>query len=637
MSLSLKALLASVLFCLGISSQALARDLVVDRAFVADPSGTWTVNDARAQKLKPFSGLLTQGYGAGAIWVRLRIAPDTVSASADVGQFLRVRPIFLDDIRLYDEAEGFRPKPPLGDRHPLSASDEPGPFYVFKLQRGVSERALWLRIQTTSTRLAHFEVLQEDVLRHSNLTLQTLTSIYLALIGTFLFLGIFQSVVRRDSLNWSFTAYQLIALVHGVVALGHARWWADKLLPPAVLDRAFSFFIVCLTFAVLLFTATLVRETSQTRWSRYLLYGLFAALLGLIGMQFGGLLSLSLIINSVAAVILPTLFFIYVIFLPVRKAENERTTGLPKAAVVTYFGLTLGVAYLGAMPVLGWFPAVELSLYWIQIYCVCSGLLMLGVLQYRAMIVSRQRDALIAETQRANERAELERAQRIERQQLLNMLGHELKTPMATLRMLLGDRNIPGDLSKRLSAPLTEMKEVVERTVQSGQLEEGGIELRLQQCDLISVVQEQVSSLSTTDRVVFRFEPGLKSEAMINTDPYFIGVIVRNLLDNAVKYSPEHSAIQLDLVFSDDRKSWWLTVKNKVGRAGRPDPEKIFLKYWRSPNATYRSGSGQGLYIVYRLAGLLGGKLSLEPDHEWVNFRLEMPVDPVYANRTIHD
>lgn len=630
MSLFPRTLLVYALLWLGVSSQVLARDLIIERAFIDDPSGVWTVDDARAQQLKTFSGLLTQGYGTGAIWVRLRINPGPGDTPANEPLFLRIRPIFLDSIQLYDQAESFVPRVPVGDRHPLSARDEPGPFYVFELSRTVAQRDVWLRIETTSTRLAHFEVLEEPEMRSDNFKLQMFTSVYLALIGTFLMLGLIQSVIRRDTLNWSFTGYQFIAFAHGAIALGYARWWAESLLPPAVLDGLFSFFIVCLTFAALLFTAALLREISQSRWRNYLVYGIFAVLLGLLILQFTGFMSLSLLINSLAALILPTLFFIYAIFQPKKETVGSQVPGLPKAAVTTYFGLTLAVAYLGAMPVLGWFPAVELSLYWIQIYCVSSGLLMLGILQYRAHIIDRQRDTLIAETRSANERAALERAQRVERQQLLNMLGHELKTPMATIKMLLGDRNIPTDIAQRLAVPITEMKDVVERTVQSGQLEDGGIELQWQACDLPALIRDQLASLDEA-RIIFTIESATQESPIVQTDPHFLSVIIRNLLDNALKYSPDNSAIQLRLLFSSDENSWRLIVGNQVGRAGRPDPEKLFVKYWRSPSAAYRSGSGQGLYIVYRLAGLLGGRLSLEPHSELVLFRLEMPVTPGLA------
>jgi signal transduction histidine kinase len=102
--------------------------------------------------------------------------------------------------------------------------------------------------------------------------------------------------------------------------------------------------------------------------------------------------------------------------------------------------------------------------------------------------------------------------------------------------------------------------------------------------------------------------------------------VVRNLLDNALKYSPDGTPIDV-IVHADMSKSGWsMEVRNPVGRAGFPDPDRVFEKFWRSPRASYRSGSGQGLFIAWRLAQLMGGQLHYVPDKDCVSFRLELPM-----------
>jgi two-component system, sensor histidine kinase LadS len=620
------------LFSLGFSGKTLAAEHIVEQAYLDDPSGSLRPDEVRTRALTPFEGLLTRGYGKGAVWVRLRIDPRLSAVAPESRLFLRIRPIYLDTITLHDEAEGFAPRAAVGDRHPLSAQDEPASFYVLKILGGSQPRDLWLRVESTSTRLAHFEVLDESSLRDSKLRIQSYSSFYLALIAVFIIIGVMQSVIRRDALNISFTGYQIAGFLHAFLSLGYARWWTDGWVNPEVLDRLFSLVVVGFTFSVLSYSNALLRELGKNRLQDLTFLALFTVSLILIGLQFFGLFRLSLTLNMFVALVLPPLFLI----LSILRSGNGRAAswvpGLPKKIIVSYFFLTMIIAYIGVVPMLGWSSAAEINLYSLQIYCFVSGLLMVGLLQYRSHLFVRQQGALLAEMQHSKAQAALEKKQRIERQQLLNMLGHELKTPMATLKMLLGDRNIPTDIAKRLGAPLMEMKDVVERTVQSGQLEEGGIELQWQACDLPALIEEQLAGLPDHGRIIFTNENPANESAVAQTDPHFLGVIIRNLLDNALKYSPDNSKIQLRLEFASDRNSWQLTVRNEVGRAGRPDPEKLFLKYWRSPDASYRSGSGQGLYIVYRLAALLGGRLSLEPDTELVSFKLEMPVATRLAN-----
>lgn len=616
---------------LGYSTQAFAREPILERAFVTDASGAWTIEQAQLQALTPFEELLTGGYGTGAIWVRLRIDPRLTGVAANDSLFLRVRPMYLDHIQLFDQAEGFKPRAPIGDRQPISAQDEPAPFFLLKLKAGHEPRELWLRLESTSTRMAYFEVLDESTLRNSNLKIQSLASVYLTTVALFLVIGLLQAGSQRNGLTLAFVFYQIVTLINGVLSFGYARWLADGWIAPVVLDRLFSLNAIGFLFGLLFFSYAVTREISHIRSRTYVFFGLCLLPFILTIVQFIGLIRLSLAINALSCLILPTAFFIDAIFQARKKIGVSVKAGIPRSVVITYFGVSAAFACFAVLPIMGWSSAVEFNLYAVHLYAFSSGVLMLWLLQHRARVITKQRDTFLIEARQANARAELERTQRVERQQLLNMLGHELKTPMSTLKMLLGDQSIPKELAKRLSGPLTEMKEVVERTVQSGQLEDGEINLRWQQCDVVALIQDQLETMPGGDRGRLRVESGLQGAATIQTDPYFLGVIVRNLIDNALKYSPDDSTIQLTLRFAMHTNSWSLTVGNEVGRAGRPDPEKIFVRYWRSPHASYRSGSGQGLYIVHRLAGLLQGSLILEPNTGSVVFRLVMAVHPQFA------
>lgn len=628
-----RALIFSALLCPGLSGQIFANELIVDRAFVSDPSGSWTLEQARQQPLTAFNGVLTAGYGSGAIWVRLRIDPRLGNATPTDRIFLRIRPMYLDDIQLFDQAEDYVPRPAVGDRQPMSAQDEPAPFFLLKLRAGDAPRELWLRLESTSTRMAYLEVLDEPTLLDSKLKLQSLTSVYLTTIALFLVIGLLQAGSRRDGLNLAFVFFQIFTLANGVLSFGYARWLTDGWISPAMLDRLFSLNAVGFLFGLLLFSYAVTRELNRSRFRTYVFFGLCIAPIVLIGMQFLELIRLSLAMNALAGLLLPTIFFIDAIFQVRKKTVASVKSGLSKAVVITYFGLSAAFAYLAVLPIMGWSPAVEFNLYAVHLYAFLSGVLMLWLLQHRARLITKQRDALLIEARQANERAEFERTQRVERQQLLNMLGHELKTPMATLKMLLGDQSISKEWAQRLDGPLVEMKEVVERTVQSGQLEDGGIEIRWQTCNLVDLIQEQLKNLPGRERVAFTFDSSTQETGSIQTDPYFLGVVIRNLIDNALKYSPDNSTVQLRLHPFSQGGAWSITINNEVGRAGRPDPEKIFVRYWRSPNATYRSGSGQGLFIVHRLANLLGGSLKLEPDTPRVSFTLTLPLDLNLENK----
>jgi two-component system, sensor histidine kinase LadS len=606
------------------ASPAQAIDHIVEQSYAKDQTGTWDIAYATKQPTQPFTGLLTQGFGTEVLWVRLRIDPARSGAAAQDTLFLRMRPIFWDYIQLFDEAEGFVPRPPVGDRYPLSAQDEPANFYLLKIRAGNEPRDLWLRLQSTNSRFMYFEVLNESHLRQSNLQIQSLSGVYLALMTVFLLVGLNQLMIHRTPLNWLFTLYLTMALSHGVVILGYGRLWLAGWIAPEFFDRIFSFMVVCLTGTVLLFSYYLLKELSYSR-RRKIIYGGFACVLfGLLCLQWAGNVPLSLKLNAITALLLPVVFLIDAALAQPDPSRSARGTGLSKNVMVFYFGLTLLFVHLAAWPTLGWAWAVEFTIYAILFYSLTSGLLMLGILQYRAHLFNKQRNTLLNETRVANDRAELERFQRLERERLLAMLGHELKTPLATLKMMLGDKKIPTDTAHQLNEPLSEINELIERTVQSGQLENKAIGLRVQTVALLQVLQDTVMHLDERDRLQWMLPPDMELNT-VESDPFLLGMLMRNLIDNAFKYSPAGTPIEVILLPDNGKKGWIIEVRNAVGRAGFPDPERVFDKYWRSPDASYRSGSGQGLFIASRLAELMGGRLSYQRIENKVCFELKIP------------
>lgn len=121
---------------------------------------------------------------------------------------------------------------------------------------------------------------------------------------------------------------------------------------------------------------------------------------------------------------------------------------------------------------------------------------------------------------------------------------------------------------------------------------------------------------------------------VIRSDQQLISIIVQNLMDNALKYSLDQSLVSVTVKaqFSQGQPGVSIAVTSQVGPAGRPDPARVFQKYYRSTKAQRISGSGLGLPLSFGLAQLLGGWLRLEaPESEAVDapvcFVLWLPVN----------
>ena len=94
-----------------------------------------------------------------------------------------------------------------------------------------------------------------------------------------------------------------------------------------------------------------------------------------------------------------------------------------------------------------------------------------------------------------------------------------------------------------------------------------------------------------------------------------------NLLNNAVKYSPENSPVFVHA--HRQGKRLCISVSNEIGSAGPPDSERLFSKYYRSDGASGMSGSGIGLHWVYLVLEKTGDSIHYDCVDGRITFRLE--------------
>ena len=609
-----------VLFCGAFTTaHAAPIDNITGQSWFEDTSGRMTWPDVQNQPTTPFSGVLSRGYGTAPIWVKLRIDPAQSQTPPDKPLYLRIRPSYLDDLTLYDPLQTPAMQGPIGDLYPLAAQSAHSTRFTFSLPAGAGPRDIWVRLETSSTRMARFEVFNTQALAVSNGVLDMGGSFYLGLLGLFVLWGVIQFVLRPEPLMLCFVLHQVTALLFGSNTLGYTRLLLDDVVSPAIISTLTSGIGIFASGVAVLFAHFLLNEISHSRWRTRLIGLILAVFAALIGLLLSGRVMDALEGNMVLILVVPTLLLIMA--LASRSSPDPRSEGkLPKPWVVGYFVLTLVFTLFAAAPSLGLINAPELSLYIVLFYSLTSGLLMITMLVYRAHLHLLYQQAQAAKALISEQRAEQEKAHRLDRERLLAMMGHELKTPLATLRMLLGNQTIPEALSRRMDASIQDMTGVVDRVVQTGRLDDQATIVRLETCALGSVLSLALRDLPDNARVVI--EPKGQGADTLETDPDLLGIVLRNLLDNALKYSPPESTVTVRHVSDAQSGDWRIEVENLPGRAGWPDAVHVFDKYYRSPQASYRAGSGLGLFIVQELAHMIGAHIDYAPDAQYVRFVL---------------
>jgi len=114
----------------------------------------------------------------------------------------------------------------------------------------------------------------------------------------------------------------------------------------------------------------------------------------------------------------------------------------------------------------------------------------------------------------------------------------------------------------------------------------------------------------------------------VHADPDRLHQILENLLDNAIKYAPERTAVWIS---AEARSGGRVTtsVTNQVG-ARAPDPERIFDRFYRAdPSRSSAGGVGLGLAISRELALAQQGRLTAELGGDGsLCLKLDLPAAP---------
>ena len=234
--------------------------------------------------------------------------------------------------------------------------------------------------------------------------------------------------------------------------------------------------------------------------------------------------------------------------------------------------------------------------------------------------------------QMAAELASVDREQR----NLVATVSHELRTPLAALTATLenlADGVQPADAT-RLGAALAQARRagaLVGDLLELSRVDAGVVQLRLAEVDLEPLVDEVVAELVPTGRAV-RFDVEVPERLEVRADRTRLRQLLTNVLDNAVRHSPEGGEVRVRVVVAGER--WRLDVADDGPGVGATDRERVFERFGTltSPDSD-TGGTGLGLAIARWVASLHGGTVRFidpPPGSAGALLRLELPLSPIH-------
>jgi two-component system, OmpR family, sensor histidine kinase SenX3 len=205
----------------------------------------------------------------------------------------------------------------------------------------------------------------------------------------------------------------------------------------------------------------------------------------------------------------------------------------------------------------------------------------------------------------------------------INAVTHELKTPVASIRLYLEtlqsravDEQRRRDFYRIMLSDSDRLLATIEQVLRTGRVGHGGRTLNRAPLDLDQVIAsslERVRAMHGVAAEAIEFRP--RAPLTVLGDPDEVSAAISNLIDNAVKYSGAEVKVRIE---TENMEGKFACVRVIDQGPGIPKSElkQIFKRFYRvpGPQATRVKGTGLGLYIVRSVAKRHGGRAWAESD-----------------------
>jgi signal transduction histidine kinase len=221
------------------------------------------------------------------------------------------------------------------------------------------------------------------------------------------------------------------------------------------------------------------------------------------------------------------------------------------------------------------------------------------------------------------------------RSDFVSTVSHELRTPLTSIygfaeTLKRPDVDFTGPeretFLRYIASESERLIRIVDDLLAVARLEAGTLDVALEPTAVERAVREAVAAASEQASGSRRFSVQVEpADLAVRADREKFGQVLANLLENAVRHSPEGGTISV--AARGRRAAAEITVADEGVGIAEADRERVFTKFFRSERSGAERGAGLGLFLVRGLVTAMGGRIWVESEEGLGSrFTFELPL-----------
>ena len=222
------------------------------------------------------------------------------------------------------------------------------------------------------------------------------------------------------------------------------------------------------------------------------------------------------------------------------------------------------------------------------------------------------------------------------RQQFVSNVSHELKTPLSSIKVLSESILLQEDVPKEMyveflhdiNSEIDRMSAIINDLLTLVKLDQKEIPLNFAETDLNKVMEDiikRMTPLAAAKQIQIHYSK--EKDVLAEADEMKLTLAISNLVDNAVKYTPEGGSVTV--VLDADHQNAFITVSDTG--IGIPEDEinRIFERFYRVDKTRDREtgGTGLGLSITYATVMMHNGSIKVNSkEEEGTSIQMRIPL-----------